>query len=75
MAGNPAALRQMPKAYDLLASQPVSVGGLSDAGRSKIVVSAIADASGGEHVLSRFDDAIWDLRPYFDQSNVADSLK
>ena len=75
MAGNPAALRQMPKAYDLLASQPVSVGGLSDAGRSKIVVSAIADASGGEHVLSRFDDAIWDLRPYFDQSNVADGLK
>jgi hypothetical protein len=75
MADNPAALRQMPKAYDLLASQPVSVGGLSDAGRSKIVVSAIADTSGGEHVLSRFDDAIWDLRPYFDQSNVVDGLK
>ena len=75
MADNPAALRQMPKAYDLLASQPVSVGGLSDAGRSKIVVSAIADASGDGHVLSRFDDAIWDLRPYFDQSNVADGQK
>ena len=75
MTGNSAALQQMPKAYDLLASRSVSVGGLSDAERSKIVVSAIANASGGEQVLSLFDDATWDLRPYFDQSNVADGQK
>jgi len=61
MTGNSAALQQMPKAYDLLASRSVSVGGLSDAERSKIVVSAIANASGGEQVLSLFDDATWDL--------------
>lgn len=75
MAGNSNALRAGPKAYDLLAAQPVSARGLSDPERSNIVVSAVADVDGGNHVLSLFGDAIWDFRPYFEQSNVADGQK
>lgn len=75
MAGNTSALLAGPKAYDLLAAQPVSAKGLSDPVRSNIVVSAVADVDGGNHVLSLFGDAIWDLRPYFEQSNVADGQK
>ncbi|MDO9236159.1 MAG: tyrosine-type recombinase/integrase [Aquabacterium sp.] len=30
---------------------------------------------GSNHVLSRFGDSIWDFRPYFEQSNVADGQK
>lgn len=64
-----------PKAFDLLASQPVSAGELSSRERAEIVISAVADADGGEHVLSRFGDSTWDLRPYFEQSNVAACFK
>jgi hypothetical protein len=42
---------------------------------SRAVVSAIADDFGGLHVLSRFGDQRWDLSPYFDQSNVPESMK
>lgn len=74
MAGSATAL-QPPKAYDLLAAQPVSSKGLSEFEKSNIVVSAVADTNGGSHVLSRFGDPIWDFRPYFEQSNVADGQK
>ena len=74
MAGNAIAL-QPPKAYDLLAAQPVSSKGLSESEKSNIVVSAVADMDGSNHVLSRFGDPIWDFRPYFEQSNVADGQK
>jgi len=75
MAGNATTVLLTPKAYDLLAAQPVSVKGLSDHDRYSIVVSAVVDLDGGSHVLSRFGDAIWDFRPYFEQSNVADGHK
>jgi hypothetical protein len=65
----------MPKAYDLLVSQPVSTTGLSRQERSGIVISAVADADGSAHAVSRFGDSIWDLRPYFEQSNVAECFK
>ena len=75
MAGNTATIQAVPKAYDLLAAQPVSAKGLSDPDRSGIVVSAVVDLDGSSHVLSVFGDAIWDFRPYFEQSNVADGQK
>lgn len=74
MVGNAIAL-QPPKAYDLLAAQPVSSKGLSESAKSDIVVSAVADMDGSNHVLSRFGDSIWDFRPYFEQSNVAGGQK
>lgn len=64
-----------PKAYDLLLSQPITTNGLSAEERDLIVISAIADAQGNEHVLSRFGDASWDLRPFYKQSNVPDYSK
>ena len=60
MAGNAIAL-QPPKAYDLLAAQPVSSKGLSESEKSNIVVSAVADMDGSNHVLSRFGDPIWSM--------------
>ena len=74
MAGNALGLLP-PKAYDLLADQPVSSKGLSESAKFNIVVSAVADMDGSNHVLSRFGDSIWDFRPYFEQSNVADGQK
>jgi len=46
-----------------LASQPVSLVGLSQSERDCIVVTAVADDAGAEHVVSRFGDAVWDLTP------------
>lgn len=42
---------------------------------SHAVVSEVTDDHGHTHVLSRFDDARWDLTPYFEQSNVPESMK
>ncbi len=39
------------------------------------VVSEVIDDHGHKHVLSRFGDARWDLTPYFEQSNVPESMK
>lgn len=42
---------------------------------TRAVVSEVIDDHGHKHVLSRFDDARWDLTPYFEQSNVPESMK
>lgn len=63
------------KAYDVLIAQPVSANGLSPAERDAIVISAIVNEDGETFVLSRFGDAQWDLRPFFDQANIAHSYK
>lgn len=63
------------KAYDVLFAQPVTASGLSKAERDAIVISAIVNDRGETLVLSRFGDARWDLRPFFDQSNVNEGHK
>lgn len=63
------------KAFDLLATQPITAAGMTAAQRDLIVVSAVADSSGSEHVLSYFGDASWDLRPFYHQTNVSDCHK
>ena len=42
---------------------------------SRATVSSIRDDHGVEHILSRFEDGVWDLSPYFEQSNVPASMK
>lgn len=42
---------------------------------ANVVVSSMRDDLGTEHVLSRFGDSQWDLSPYFEQSNVPESMK
>lgn len=59
-----------PRAYDLLAKQPLSLAGLSFLERSLVVVAAVADESGNEHVVSRVGDAVWDLRSWDWPPNV-----
>lgn len=63
------------KAYDVLIAQPVTANGLSPEERDAIVISAIINEKGETLVLSHFGDAQWDLRPFFDQANVAESYK
>jgi site-specific recombinase XerD len=63
------------KAYDVLIAQPVTANGLSPAERDAIVISAIVNEHGETLVLSRFGDAQWDLRPFFDQANVSNCFK
>ncbi|WP_066334682.1 integrase [Azohydromonas lata] len=41
--------------------QPVSVAGLSQAERDRIVVTAVADGQGNEHPVTHFGDPVWDL--------------
>lgn len=63
------------KAYDVLIAQPVTANGLSLAERHAIVISAIVNENGETLVLSQLGDAQWDLRPFFDQANVAPCFK
>lgn len=59
----------------MLVAQPVTVNGLSLQERDDIVISAIVGEHGEILILSRFGDAQWDFRPFFDQANVAECLK
>lgn len=65
----------LSKAFDLLAVQPITVAGLSKEEREQIVISAVSDDKGNEHVLSYFGHASWDLRPFYEQSNLSDCHK
>ena len=54
----------------LPAAQPISLPDLTP-----VVVSEVIDDHEHTHVLSRFGDSSWDLTPYFEQSNVPESMK
>ncbi|MFC3148346.1 tyrosine-type recombinase/integrase [Piscinibacterium candidicorallinum] len=41
----------------------------------EVVVSAVVDSSGVQHVVSRYGDDLWDLWPFFEQSNVQGGRK
>jgi hypothetical protein len=58
-----------------LAAQPVSSKGLPIRERANIVVSAVADMDGAITFSPDLVIPIWDFRPYFEQSNVADGQK
>ncbi len=62
-------------AWDLLASQPDSSSQTNAEVRDHIVISAQVDDAGREHVLSRYVDPVWDLRPFIDQPGVAECSK
>jgi integrase len=64
-----------PKAYGLLAEQPLSATDVVLEQRCNIVISAILDKDGETHVVSRYGDLIWELWPFFEQSNVAAAEK
>ena len=64
-----------PKAFELLAQQPASLIGLTPAQRNTVVVTAVADDAGNEHVLSRFGDAVWDLSPEIPAKNRSAKAK
>jgi Phage integrase family len=58
-----------PRAFELLAAQPVSLIGLSQAARDLIVVTAVADEQGNEHVVSRFGDPTWNMASEVEAKN------
>lgn len=47
--------------FYLLEEQPYSLAGLSQFERDLVIVSAVANNIGGEHVVSRIGDQVWDL--------------
>lgn len=51
------------KAFQILADQPVSLIGLEKSERDAVVISALADKYGNEHVLSKFGDDVWNFSP------------
>lgn len=72
-ASQHAATTAIAVAYELVGAQPVSLVGLSDRERASIVIAAVADPEGKEHVVSRFGDTRWDLRSLFKLDNVPES--
>jgi integrase len=62
------------KHHTLLAQQPVSISGLDAAACAAIVISAVRDG-GVTTIISRFGDLIWELWPFFKQSNVSPAHK
>lgn len=54
------------KDFGLLLKQPLSASGTACA---NIIVSAVTLSDGTSHVISRYSDEVWDLWPYFAQSN------
>lgn len=58
-----------PRAFELLAAQPISLVGMTPAQRDAVVVTAVADDKGTEHTLSRFGDDAWDLAPEIEAKN------
>lgn len=63
------------KDYSLLAAQPLSVVELLLESRKQIVISAIQDSDGTRYVISRYEDDVWELWPFFEQSNRTASEK
>ena len=57
------------RAFELLAAQPISLMGMTPAERDAVVVTAVADDAGREHVVSRFGDRVWDLASEFEAKN------
>jgi len=62
------------KAFSLLARQPTSVTDIAKAAREIIVVSAVS-SDGTDSVISRYGDTVWNLWPFFKQSNVGEAKK
>lgn len=70
-----AARKRIGKAYELLADQPASLAGLSQADRGDVVVSAVLDDTGNTVVLSCVKDLVWEMWPFVTTPNTADSQK
>ena len=57
------------RAFELLAAQPITLAGLSQAERDTVVITAVADDHGNEHPVSRFGDPIWNMAPEVEVKN------
>lgn len=63
------------RAFELLAAPPLSLIGLTPTERDAVVVTAVADEHGAEHLVSRFGDDAWDLAPEFEAKNRKDATQ
>ncbi|WP_436209335.1 tyrosine-type recombinase/integrase [Caballeronia sp. LjRoot31] len=59
----------------VLTQQPLSIGETGSEPCASIIISEVIDDSGERHALSRFGDDVWELWPFFTQSNVTPSHK
>lgn len=67
--------KQIGKAYQALADQPVSLAGLYAEERGNVVVSAVLDDDGNTVVLSRVKDLVWEMWPFVTTPNTRNSMK
>lgn len=58
------------RAFDLLRAQPDTLAGTKQLGRNRIVISALIDDDGTEHILSRYGDPVWDYTLAIRNPNV-----
>lgn len=58
-----------PRAFELLAAQPISLAGMAPAERDAVVVTAVVDDNGHEHPVSHFGDRVWDLATEVEAKN------
>jgi len=63
------------KAHRLLAEQPLSANDVDSLRRQHIVISAIIDDDDNTRVISSYGDPVWELWPFFEQSNLKESKK
>lgn len=61
--------------YNRLLLQPIQTGASEPSDRDQIIISEITKDNNETLIISRFGDSSWDLRPYFEQTNVPDNLK
>ena len=59
-----------PRAFELLAAQPITLAGLSQDERDAVVITAVADDQGNEHPVSRFGDSLWNFAPDAEAKNL-----
>lgn len=61
---------RFPRAFEMLAAQPLTLVEMTPAQRDSVVVTAIADDQGIELPLSRFGDRVWDMAPEIAAKNL-----
>jgi integrase len=61
--------------YTVLAEQPLSAHEFAGPERAAIIISAVIDDKGRRHTLSHYGDQVWELWPFFYQSNLSKGKK
>jgi len=62
-----------PRAFELIAAQPITLVGMSQIERNAVVVTGVADEQGNEYVMSRIGDSVWHMASEIEAKNTKGS--